>query len=118
MTGWWFKKHEMLVNTTLEHKNEIKVVFLGDSITANWLNEGKELWDKYYANRSSYNYGISGDNTQNVLWRIQNNELDGLSPKFVVLKIGNVKRVWSFDRQSYDRQSQDRQIIMRRIFRI
>jgi hypothetical protein len=56
----------------------------------------KELWNKYYANRSSYNYGISGDNTQNVLWRIQNNEFDGLSPNFVVLKIGNVKVMFAF----------------------
>jgi len=78
----------MLLNTTKTHKNDIKVVFLGDSITSGWGGNGKETWNKYYAPRGAYNYGIGGDTTQNVLWRIQNHEFDGISPKIVVLKIG------------------------------
>ena len=34
------------------------------------------------------NYGIGGDRTEHVLWRILNGEIDGLNPKLVVLKIG------------------------------
>jgi lysophospholipase L1-like esterase len=34
------------------------------------------------------NFGIGGDQTQHVLWRIQNGELDGIQPKVVMLMIG------------------------------
>src|SRR6185295_6725974 len=34
------------------------------------------------------NFGIGGDTTENVLWRILNGEIEGLSPKVVVLMIG------------------------------
>jgi len=27
------------------------------------------------------NFGVGGDQTHNVLWRIQNGELDGIEPK-------------------------------------
>ena len=40
------------------------------------------------AKRNAANFGISGDQTQHVLWRIDNGELDGISPKVVVLMIG------------------------------
>jgi hypothetical protein len=87
-TGSWITHHEQLINMTIEHKKDIKVVFLGDSITAGWAGNGKEVWHKYYAPRGAYNYGIGGDTTQNVLYRIQNHEFDDISPKVLVLKIG------------------------------
>jgi len=85
----WLKVHESMLKRSQDHSGQIKVVFLGDSITSHWLTEGKQVWDQRYANRSAYNYGIGGDTTQNVLWRIQNHEMDGLNPKVVVLLIGN-----------------------------
>ena len=64
------------------------VIFIGDSITQGWEGEGKEVWGKYYAHRNAVNLGIGGDRTQHVLWRIQNGELDGITPKLAVLMIG------------------------------
>jgi hypothetical protein len=88
-TGAWLTQHQQLLETSKTHKSQIKVIFLGDSITEGWKYNGQELWAKHYAPRGAYNYGISGDTTQNVLWRIENHEFDGLTPKVVVLKIGN-----------------------------
>jgi lysophospholipase L1-like esterase len=34
------------------------------------------------------NFGIGGDRTQHVLWRLQNGEFDGIKPKVVMLMIG------------------------------
>ncbi len=90
-TGGWMQHHETLLAMTKAHAKEIKVVFLGDSITEGWGGNGKSVWDKHYAPLGAYNYGIGGDTTQNVLWRIQNHELDGINPKVLVLKIGKKK---------------------------
>jgi lysophospholipase L1-like esterase len=66
----------------------IGVLFLGDSITQFWADKGKETWDARYAKLNAANFGISGDRTQWLLWRIANGELDGISPKVVVLLMG------------------------------
>ncbi len=65
-----------------------QVVFLGDSITAGWGGAGKEVWAKAFGAYEPANFGIGGDRTQHVLWRISNGELDGLKPKAVVIMIG------------------------------
>lgn len=65
----------------------IGVLFMGDSITEGWRNHGK-IWAEYFEKYQPANFGISGDRTQHVLWRIDNGELDGIAPKVVVLMIG------------------------------
>jgi beta-glucosidase len=65
----------------------IDLLFLGDSITAYWTTAA-DLWDRRYARYQPANFGIGGDRTQHVIWRIENGELDGLTPKVVVLLIG------------------------------
>lgn len=69
-------------------KGPADLVFLGDSITEGWENDGKEVWEKYYGKRKAMELGVGGDRTQHVLWRIDHGQLDGLSPKLVVLMIG------------------------------
>ncbi|MDZ4286338.1 MAG: GDSL-type esterase/lipase family protein [Prosthecobacter sp.] len=66
----------------------IGVLFLGDSITAGWAGGGKEVWAKNFTQYQPANFGIGGDRTQHVLWRIAEGELDGIKPKVVVLMIG------------------------------
>ncbi|CAG2178877.1 unnamed protein product [Oppiella nova] len=84
----WLKRHEALVNQTLQHKTEEQIVFVGDSITEGWAGNGKAVWAKYYTPRHTFNYGIGGDQTQHVIYRIQNKEFDGLNPKVTILMIG------------------------------
>lgn len=76
-------------------KGDIGIIFLGDSITHQWETAGKKVWDEFYAGRSAVNFGIGGDRTQHVLWRIRNGNLASLAapargnpPKLVILMIG------------------------------
>ena len=71
-----------------------RVVFLGDSITQGWAGEGRAEWEARFVPLGAVNMGIGGDRTQNILWRIQDGALDGLTPELVVLKIG-VNNLWS-----------------------
>lgn len=87
----WVKRHEGFVE--IAKKGGVDLLFVGDSITDFWRRPephtgGKKIWDATYASRRAANFGISGDRTQHVLWRLQNGELDGISPKAVVLMIG------------------------------
>ena len=68
-------------------KEPIGILFLGDSITAGW-GKAKPVWDEHYGAYQPANFGIGGDQTQHVLWRIANGELDGIHPKVLVLMIG------------------------------
>ena len=65
----------------------VDLLFLGDSITQGWSGAAK-TWDRFYGPRKAANFGIGGDRTEHVLWRIQNGELKGIEPKVVVLMIG------------------------------
>ena len=66
----------------------IGVLFIGDSITAGWNGGGHAVWTNRYTKLNAANFGISGDRTEHVLWRIANGELDGIAPKVVILMIG------------------------------
>ena len=67
----------------------IGVVFIGDTITAGWAQPTrKHIWETYYGKWQPANFGIGGDQTQHVIWRITNGELDGISPKVAVLMLG------------------------------
>jgi lysophospholipase L1-like esterase len=86
----WVKRHEGFVQDA-SHE-QIDLLFLGDSITDFWRRSGPRygtnIWSKYYAPLHAVDFGISGDRTEHVIWRIDHGELDGLHPKVVVLMIG------------------------------
>jgi lysophospholipase L1-like esterase len=76
---------------------DIDLLFLGDSITEGWAGRGKDVWKKHYADKYGHvaNFGISGDRTQHVLWRIDHGELDNIHPKVIVLMIGTNNAAWN-----------------------
>ena len=84
--GGWVKRHESF--NEISKKGEAQLVFLGDSITQGWEGNGKEVWAKTWAPYKAANFGIGGDRTEHVIWRLQNGNFDGLNPKLIVLMIG------------------------------
>lgn len=81
----FFELHEKFLART--KSGPIGVLFMGDSITEGW-GKAPHVWEKYFAKYQPANFGIGGDQTQHVIWRIENGELDGISPKVMVLMIG------------------------------
>jgi lysophospholipase L1-like esterase len=68
-------------------RQAMDVLFIGDSITEGW-NKAPHVWNHFYGMHRPANFGIGGDKTENVVWRIENGELDGAKPKVVVLMLG------------------------------
>ena len=67
-----------------------EVVMVGDSITACWLKkEGPRVRKERLGAFSVLNLGVSGDNTQNVLWRFDQGELDGYTADVFQIMIGS-----------------------------
>lgn len=84
-------KHE--TNKLVAMKGDIDVLFMGDSITDFWRNEsgpfvGRPVFDRYFGEMKVANFGIAGDTTQGVLYRLQNGEGQGYQPKAIMLMIG------------------------------
>jgi len=99
-TPWWRARH--LEKLALLRAGPVDLVWLGDSITQNWEASGpaewmdfSRVWQRYYGSRHALNLGFKGDTTQHVLWRIANGELDGITPRAVVVLVGanNLGRV-------------------------
>lgn len=79
-------KHESF--NQISKLGEAQVVFLGDSITAGWSGAGKEVWAKTWEPLKAANFGIGGDRTEHILWRLSHGNYDGLKAKLTVLMIG------------------------------
>jgi len=86
------KAHEDLL--AKRKGGQIDVYFEGDSITRRWGASDEQYkdflanWNTNFKGWNAANFGWGGDKTQNMLWRLQNGELDGLSPKVIVLLAG------------------------------
>ena len=85
------QKHQ--ANLAVAKEGKADLLFLGDSITDFWRNErgafaGKKVLEKYFGRWNVANFGIAGDTTQGVLYRLQNGEGEGFSPRAVMLMIG------------------------------
>ena len=89
--GTWLPRHQQKLEENRKLKAAGKnpqVVFIGDSITEGWEKSGQPVWQRYYAKYDAVALGFGGDHTENVLWRLQHGEVDGLAPKVAVLMIG------------------------------
>jgi lysophospholipase L1-like esterase len=84
----WMSLHYQFCNYAQQHP--VDLLFIGDSITAAWGIKGRglEIWNQRLLNYHPANFGIAGQTTQDVLWRIEHRELNGLHPKAVVVMLG------------------------------
>jgi lysophospholipase L1-like esterase len=73
-------------------KGRIDVYFVGDSITRRWgatdYPDFLANWKENFHGWNAANFGWGADTVQNVLWRLQNGELNGVNPKVIVVLAG------------------------------
>jgi lysophospholipase L1-like esterase len=89
--GKWQARHERKLEEIRKLNAAGKspqLIFIGDSITEGWEQAGLPVWKRYYEQYNAVGLGFGGDHTENVLWRLQHGEVDGIAPKVAVLMIG------------------------------
>lgn len=80
--------------------NDVDILLMGDSITAQWCNMAaynaypqpfNTAWTKAFPNYTALNTGIGGDKSQGLLWRLDHggNILGELKPKLIIMAIGH-----------------------------
>jgi lysophospholipase L1-like esterase len=89
----WAKRHQQVLESI--KTNPPQIVMIGDSITHYWAGLptaphawGPVGWKQAFGDRAVANLGCGSDRTENVLWRIDHGELDGIAPKQVVVLVG------------------------------
>ena len=90
-------RNSMLAHAELLEKakhGRIDVYFEGDSITRRWGTSDEqykhflENWRQNFFGWNAADFGWGADKTQNILWRLNNGELDNVKPKIIVLLAG------------------------------
>jgi len=87
-TGGALKRQTLVLKRAHDNPGDYDIEFIGDSITQFWETFGSNVWTQYYSHRKCINMGVSGDQTQNVLWRFDQGQLDGIHAKAAVVMIG------------------------------
>jgi len=97
--NWWDRHAEVL---RIKDTVNPEIVLIGNSITHFWggvpklvnangeprVPNGPKSWESVFGQYRVLNLGFGWDRTQNVLWRLDHGELDGLTPRTVVVNIG------------------------------
>ena len=79
----WDKMHAE--DVLVAQYDKVDVLFVGDSITAGW---DWQIWEKNFKPLNAANFGIGGDHTGNLLWRLQHGAIGNIQPKLIVVLIG------------------------------
>ncbi len=97
---WWVRHQDVLA---VKDSLNPEIVLIGNSITHFWGGNypmlkntdgtskepnGAKSWKATFGDHRVLNLGFGWDRTQNVLWRLDNGEIDGLNPKLVIIHIG------------------------------
>lgn len=83
---WWARRHHEKVAAAA--RGEAELIMIGDSLVHNFELRGRGLWNLYFGRYRPLNLGFNADLTEHVLWRLQNGELEGISPRLAVIMVG------------------------------
>ena len=82
--------HEQLLAKT--RQGRIDIYFEGDSIVRRWgaadYPQLLENWKQNFFGWNAADFGWGADRVENILWRLENGELDGVNPRVIVLLAG------------------------------
>jgi len=83
----WMRRFESKRAEAAQKKGTIDLVLIGATITQG-LESHAALVERHLGEKTILNLGINADRTDNILWRLRNGALDGLSPKVIVVMAG------------------------------
>ncbi len=83
---WWKDRHLEKIEKPQVNP---QLVLLGNSIfhILDYADRN-EVWGAYLNKYRTINLGFSGDRTENVIWRLENGEIDHVNPKLILLLVG------------------------------
>jgi lysophospholipase L1-like esterase len=92
----WSSAYSDYLRNKYPDKGSKKILFIGDSLIQQWSNSanhkypgGQEIWNQIFKPIPAANFGIAGDCTENLLWRITEGKLlEHFNPEVVVIMIG------------------------------
>ncbi|WP_257996564.1 GDSL-type esterase/lipase family protein [Akkermansia muciniphila] len=92
----WNARHQAVMERNRTVKPEY--VIFGDSITHRWggepsgdkraLGTGKAAWENLFSPHTVTNMGFGSDYVDNAYYRVQLGELDGISPRVIIVLLG------------------------------
>ncbi len=80
-------RHIDFMKQIQEAKGAIDFVLIGDSITDGWPGKAKDTYAEFLPWKP-LNLGVSGEQTEQVLWRLLHGELEGYRAKAIMILIG------------------------------
>jgi lysophospholipase L1-like esterase len=100
----WVARHQAMA--VRAQQGGIDLLLLGDSITDYWSRPdlaerfpgATAIYERTFGAYRAVNFGISGDRTQHVLWRLRNGIGEGYQPKVISLLIGTNNTGFERDR--------------------
>ena len=96
--GWWGRgRPELKRAEIVDGPKEYDIVFVGDSITHRWEQvpgcpDGSPVLEEMRKTYSILDIGYGGDQTQDVIWRLLNGELEGYRTRLFMVMIGTNNR--------------------------
>ncbi len=91
---WWQTRWQQTL-TQAKADPDAKIVWLGDSITQYWQRQGTlgydnilPVWNHYYAPYHALDFGVVGDTTASLIWRLDHGQVAGLHPQLAIILIG------------------------------
>jgi hypothetical protein len=81
----WRERHQALLQAP--GRRAAQLVVLGDGMAVGWHRS--RAFQKQWRERKPLNLALPGDQTQQLVWRIEHGALDGLTPRLVLLAAGS-----------------------------